>query len=245
MRPSAEATRAAPASFIALPRVIAPVFRPVARSSKERAVPSSLFTNNATSPFRASRLVAGSRSRGYPWGQEECWTATCPLRDRHVARDDCTVLLSTTAVCSTEHKVLWCTAPALRREYGSPETGLRRPPFSPLPEVVWPGMHHIWGRPTTFSQHPAPATRHPYARVHTPRQVIRCNRYKYKTCPSELRAALILRKRLLASSVKMITFESPFPAAQSGTLANRGERLSALSSAGYPRAKDRRTVATR
>jgi hypothetical protein len=32
-----------------------------------------------------------------------------------------------------------------------------------------------------------------------------------KTCPSELRAGLISRKRFLAASVKMITFESPLP----------------------------------
>jgi hypothetical protein len=54
-RPSAEATRAAPASFIALPRVTAPVSRPAARSSKERATrPSPLFGNNAIPPFPAA-----------------------------------------------------------------------------------------------------------------------------------------------------------------------------------------------
>jgi hypothetical protein len=51
-----------------------------------------------------------------------------------------------------------------------------------------------------------------------------------------------LRKRLLAASVRMITFESPFPSAHSGTLANRGECLSALSRAGYPRAKGERAA---
>jgi hypothetical protein len=65
-----------------------------------------------------------------------------------------------------------------------------------------------------------------------------------KTCPSELRAGLISRKRFLAASVKMITFESPYPFTHSGTLANRSQCLSILSSAGYPRAKDRRTVST-
>ncbi len=49
----------------------------------------------------------------------------------------------------------------------------------PLPEVVWPGIHHIWGLPTTISQHRAPATLHSNAWVHTPRQVIRYNSYEF------------------------------------------------------------------
>ncbi len=51
--PSAEATRVAPPSFIALPREISPVSRPLARSSKAapsdnegRTRPPSLFVNN-------------------------------------------------------------------------------------------------------------------------------------------------------------------------------------------------------
>jgi hypothetical protein len=48
---------------------------------------------------------------------------------RHV--DDCTILLPTITVCSTEHKVLRRTAPASRGEYGSPDTGLRRSPSPP------------------------------------------------------------------------------------------------------------------
>jgi hypothetical protein len=60
-RPIAEATSAAPASFIALPRVIAPVSRPVARSSKVPATPPSLlFVNNDAPPFPAARY---SRSK--------------------------------------------------------------------------------------------------------------------------------------------------------------------------------------
>jgi hypothetical protein len=51
--------------------------------------------------------------------------------------------------------------------------------FSPLLEVVWPGKHHIWGPPTTTSQHPAPATLHPYGWVHTLWQVIRYNSYEF------------------------------------------------------------------
>jgi hypothetical protein len=48
--PSAEATRAAPPSFIALPREIAPVSRPLARSSK--GAPSRfLFASNVMPPF--------------------------------------------------------------------------------------------------------------------------------------------------------------------------------------------------
>ena len=49
---SVEATSAAPASFIALPRVITPVSRPTAKSSRGRPLPpSSLFVNNAIPPF--------------------------------------------------------------------------------------------------------------------------------------------------------------------------------------------------
>ena len=49
----------------------------------------------------------------------------------------------------------------------------------PLLEVVWPGKHHIWGPQTTTSQHPAPATLHPYGWVHTLWQVIRYNSYEF------------------------------------------------------------------
>jgi hypothetical protein len=49
--PSVDATRAAPPSFIALPREIAPLSRPLARSSKARTPPSSLFINNVAPPF--------------------------------------------------------------------------------------------------------------------------------------------------------------------------------------------------
>jgi hypothetical protein len=52
-RPSADATSAAPASFIALPRVIAPVSRPAARSSKGRAtLLPPLSVNNVLPPFQ-------------------------------------------------------------------------------------------------------------------------------------------------------------------------------------------------
>ena len=49
----------------------------------------------------------------------------------------------------------------------------------PLPEVVWPGKHHIWGLPTTISQYPAPATLHPCARVRTLQQVISYSSYEF------------------------------------------------------------------
>ncbi len=47
--PSAEATKAAPLSFIALPREITPVSRPLAKSSKARTSRSSLSPNRT--PF--------------------------------------------------------------------------------------------------------------------------------------------------------------------------------------------------
>jgi hypothetical protein len=53
--PNAEATRAAPPSFITLARERALLSRPIARSSKERANPSSLLGDNATPPFLGAR----------------------------------------------------------------------------------------------------------------------------------------------------------------------------------------------
>jgi hypothetical protein len=61
----------------------------------------------------------------------------------------------------------------------------------PLLEVVWPGKHHIWGPPTTTSQHPAPATLHPYGWVHTLWQVIRYN--SYELCEAA-RVLLLIRE---------------------------------------------------
>ena len=49
--PNAEAARAVPPSFISLAREMALLSRPIARSSKKRAVPSSLLGDNATPPF--------------------------------------------------------------------------------------------------------------------------------------------------------------------------------------------------
>ncbi len=53
--PSAEATRAAPPSFITLAREMALLSRPIARSSKARAIRSSLSGDNATPPFVGAR----------------------------------------------------------------------------------------------------------------------------------------------------------------------------------------------
>jgi len=49
--PNAEAARALPPSFISLAREMALLSRAIARSSKKRAVPSSLLGDNATPPF--------------------------------------------------------------------------------------------------------------------------------------------------------------------------------------------------
>jgi hypothetical protein len=49
--PNAEAARALPPSFISLAREMALLSRAIARSSKKRAVPSSLMGDNATPPF--------------------------------------------------------------------------------------------------------------------------------------------------------------------------------------------------
>ena len=49
--PSAEAARAAPVSFKALPRVMASLSRAIASSSKEAAPPWSLLVSNADPPF--------------------------------------------------------------------------------------------------------------------------------------------------------------------------------------------------
>lgn len=49
--PNAEAARALPPSFISLARETALLSRAIARSSKKRAVPSSLLGDNATPPF--------------------------------------------------------------------------------------------------------------------------------------------------------------------------------------------------
>ena len=49
--PSAEAARAAPVSFIALPRVMASLCRAIASSSKEAAPACSLLVSNANPPF--------------------------------------------------------------------------------------------------------------------------------------------------------------------------------------------------
>jgi hypothetical protein len=56
--PNAEAARALPPSFISLAREMALLSRPIARSSKKRAVPSSLLGDNATPPF--STLPTGA-----------------------------------------------------------------------------------------------------------------------------------------------------------------------------------------
>src|ERR687898_3444855 len=56
-------------------------------------------------------------------------------------------------ICATRHKVLWGTAPALQGAYGDPATGPTESTFISLPEIVWSGLHHIWGRPTAIYYH--------------------------------------------------------------------------------------------
>src|SRR5215218_10223898 len=92
-----------------------------------------------------------------PWSRERAGSGLTLLRDVHVARNKCTLLLSSEIICSIWHKVLWCTVSILGRAYGGSKTGPRRSPIIPPPgdRVV---QHTIHLGPThNYLLSPAPA----------------------------------------------------------------------------------------
>ena len=78
-------------------------------------------------------------------------------------RNVCILLLCEGNICTSGHKVSWCTAVALRGAYGGPNTGPRRSPLSPSHDRLVRHTPHLG--PT-----------HNYLLISGPCQAERCRR---------------------------------------------------------------------